>query len=71
MTEALAAACLLLKLASTDGVAEGQFSALWPHVLDMDKQLFLNDKFLAVASDSGWYEKSPRFLREEIYVVLT
>lgn len=55
MTEALCATCLLLKMASADIGAEKKLDNLWNIVLDMDKQLFVSEKFLTVASEDGMY----------------
>ena len=55
VTEALCAACLLLKMASADIGADKKLDNLWNVVLDMDKQLFVSDKFLTLASDDGMY----------------
>ncbi|KAI0222670.1 eIF-2-alpha kinase activator GCN1 [Lamellibrachia satsuma] len=52
-TEALSASCLLLKLSVADIQAESKLSPLWNVLLDTNKQLFVNDKFLASASDSA------------------
>jgi hypothetical protein len=57
VTEALCAACLLLKMASADVGADKKLDSLWSVVLDMDKQLFVSEKFLTVASDDGMYNK--------------
>jgi hypothetical protein len=55
VTEALCATCLLLKMASADIGAEKKLDNLWNIVLDMDKQLFVSEKFLTVASEDGKY----------------
>jgi hypothetical protein len=55
VTEALCATCLLLKMASADIGAEKKLDNLWNIVLDMDKQLFVSEKFLTVASEDGMY----------------
>lgn len=55
MTEALCATCLLLKMASADIGADKKLDSLWNVVLDMDRQLFVSEKFLTVASDDGMY----------------
>jgi len=57
VTEALYAACLLLKMASADIGADKKLDNLWNVVLDMDKQLFISEKFLTVASDEGMYSE--------------
>ncbi|KAK7871251.1 hypothetical protein R5R35_007540 [Gryllus longicercus] len=55
VTEGLAAACLLLRLASADVGADHKLGNLWNIVLDMDKQLFVSDKFLTLASDNALF----------------
>lgn len=55
MTEALYAACLLLKMAAADIGADKKLDNLWSVVLDMNKQLFVSEKFLTLASDEGAY----------------
>jgi hypothetical protein len=42
-------------MASADIGAEKKLDNLWNIVLDMDKQLFVSEKFLTVASDEGTY----------------
>lgn len=53
MSEGLSASCLLLKLAAAvdlgAAVDDSSLSSLWTCVLDMDRQLFVSDKFLAMA----------------------
>ncbi|XP_049938173.1 eIF-2-alpha kinase activator GCN1 [Schistocerca serialis cubense] len=53
VTEALSATCMLLKMASADVALEKKLGNLWNIVLDMDKQLFVSDKFLTIASDDA------------------
>lgn len=53
--EGLFAAYLLLKIASFEGEKENNYQNLWNVVLDMDKQLFISEKFLSMASDDGKY----------------
>lgn len=53
--EGLAAACLLLKIASSQVEKENSFNNLWSTVCDMDKQLFVSEKFISSASDNGKY----------------
>jgi hypothetical protein len=55
VTEALCAACLLLKMAAADIGAEKKLDNLWSVVLDMNKQLFVSEKFLTLASNEGMY----------------
>ncbi|XP_066998088.2 stalled ribosome sensor GCN1 [Anabrus simplex] len=55
VTEALSAVCLLLKLASSDIGTDQQLSNLWNIILDVDKQLFVSEKFLTLASESALY----------------
>lgn len=58
VTEALCAVCLLLKMAAADIGAEKKLDNLWSVVLDMNKQLFVSEKFLTLASDEGMYRLS-------------
>ena len=54
VTEALAATCLLLKLWASEGtVSETQLSSVLPLIIDAEKQLFVSEKFLTVASDEA------------------
>lgn len=54
VTEALAATCLLLKLWTSEGtVSEAQLSSVLPLIIDAEKQLFVSEKFLTVASDDA------------------
>ena len=66
MTEALCATCLLLKMASADIGAEKKLDNLWNIVLDMDKQLFVSEKFLTVASEDGTYSVMVLSLPEQV-----
>ncbi|ELU01733.1 hypothetical protein CAPTEDRAFT_190553, partial [Capitella teleta] len=51
--EALVAASLLAKLSMADIQAESKMAIFWAAVLDRQKQIFINDKFLAQASDEA------------------
>jgi hypothetical protein len=42
-------------MASADIGTDKKLDSLWSVVLDMDKQLFVSEKFLTVASDDGMY----------------
>ncbi|KAG8223949.1 hypothetical protein J437_LFUL003757 [Ladona fulva] len=53
VTEALAAACLLLKIATADVGVQSKIGSLLTIVLDMDKQLFVSEKFLSLASEDA------------------
>nr|CAD7392316.1 unnamed protein product [Timema cristinae] len=55
VTEALSAACLLLKIVSSDVGADKNLGNFWTIILDMDKQLFVSEKFLTLASDNALY----------------
>lgn len=55
VTEGLCAACFLVKLASTQGNKESCVQNICSVLFDMDKQLFVSEKFLAAASDDGKY----------------
>ncbi|CAH1802155.1 unnamed protein product [Owenia fusiformis] len=51
VSEALSAACLLLKLSTVDIQAEAKLGPFWTVVLDMKNDLFMNDKFVQQASE--------------------
>ncbi|KAJ1530782.1 hypothetical protein ONE63_005633 [Megalurothrips usitatus] len=54
VSEALAAACVLLKLWNSEGtVSETQLTSALPAIIDSEKQLFVSEKFLSVASDEA------------------
>lgn len=53
VTEGLCATCLLLKLAAVQDEKDSQFGNLWNIVLDMEKQIFVGGKFLAIANETG------------------
>lgn len=50
--EGLSAACLLLKMATLDSV-DSKLAPLYNIILDMDKQVFISEKFLLQASCDG------------------
>ncbi|XP_067680434.1 stalled ribosome sensor GCN1-like [Haliotis asinina] len=51
VTEAVSAACLLVRLSLVDIESESKLSTFWTTVLDNKKQLLVNEKFLSVATD--------------------
>ncbi|XP_063969205.1 stalled ribosome sensor GCN1-like [Lytechinus pictus] len=53
VTEGLSAACLLVRLSTSDVQAENKVSFLWPVILDEKKQLFTSEKFLSVAAEDA------------------
>ncbi|XP_071479229.1 stalled ribosome sensor GCN1-like [Diadema antillarum] len=53
VTEGLSAACLLMRLLSSDVEAENKIAFLWPVILDEKKQLFTSEKFLVAASEDA------------------
>lgn len=53
VTEGLCAACMLLKILKTDGEKANNLQTLWNALFDMEKQVFLSEKFLSIASDDG------------------
>ena len=53
VTEGLCATCMLLQLISVVGEKENNFQNLWNVVLDMDKQIFVSEKFLSLTGDDG------------------
>lgn len=55
VTEGLCAACMLLKLLAGDGEKPNNLHNFLNVLFDMDKQIFVSEKFLSVASDEGNY----------------
>lgn len=55
VTEGLSAACLLLKIYSNQNDKSNNLQNVLNVVFDMDKQVFVAEKFLMVASDDGKY----------------
>lgn len=53
VTEGLCAVCVLLKVVSLSNDKENGFHNMWHIVLDMDKQVFVSEKFLSSASPDG------------------
>lgn len=51
--EGLCATCMLLKLVPVVGEKEINQQNLWNFVLDMDKQIFVSEKFLSISGDDG------------------
>lgn len=51
--EGLCAACILIKLISKIGDKDNSFQSLWNILLDMDKQIFVSEKFLSITNDDG------------------
>ncbi|XP_013411317.1 eIF-2-alpha kinase activator GCN1 [Lingula anatina] len=51
VTEAVSAACLLIRISLADVEVESKLGQFWTIILDSEKQLFLNEKFLSSASD--------------------
>lgn len=64
ITEGLCAACLFLKIATIQGDKDN-YNNLWTILLDMDKQLFVSEKFLSMATDDGRF--SVKFFIESLY----
>lgn len=63
VTEGLCAACMLLKILRSEGEKANNLQAFWNALFDMEKQVFLSEKFLSVASDDGnnvkrWFDFS-------------
>lgn len=52
VTEGLCAACLLLKFVSATGEKD-RLQNHWNAILDMDKQLFVSEKFLSLTTEDG------------------
>ncbi|KYB24626.1 Translational activator GCN1-like Protein [Tribolium castaneum] len=53
VTEGLCASCMLLKIIAVSGEKETNFQNLWNVILDMDKQIFVSEKFLSTTGDDG------------------
>ncbi|CAH0556041.1 unnamed protein product [Brassicogethes aeneus] len=53
VTEGLSAALLLLAMAHAQVDVEGGYGALWNAALDMDKQIFVSEKFLSSATSEA------------------
>lgn len=53
VTEGLCASCMLLKLISVVGEKDISQQNLWSPILDMDKQIFVSEKFLSISGDDG------------------
>lgn len=66
--EALSAACLLLRLTTSGSCPEQYSNILWNVVLDMDKQFFVSEKFLSVASEDG---KRFEYLKVELILSIS
>lgn len=60
--ESLSAACLLMRLATSGVCPDRHANTLWNIVLDMDKQHFVSEKFLAAATENGELKKD--FLKD-------
>ncbi|XP_030828154.1 eIF-2-alpha kinase activator GCN1-like isoform X1 [Strongylocentrotus purpuratus] len=72
VTEALSAACLLVRLSTSDVQAENKVSFLWPVILDEKKQLLTSDKFLSVASEDALLtlvEMTERLLTDHVPLI--
>ncbi|KAL3270236.1 hypothetical protein HHI36_009292 [Cryptolaemus montrouzieri] len=52
-TEGLCAACVLLNIVGHDNDKENGFHNMWHAILDMDKQIFVSEKFLSSATSDG------------------
>lgn len=55
VTEGLCAACMLLKIFSNDGDKANNLQNTLHVIFDMDKQVFLSEKFLSMTTDDGMY----------------
>lgn len=53
VTEGLCAACMLLKLKAGEGEKPNNLNNFLNVLFDMDKQVFVSEKFLSVATDDG------------------
>ena len=57
VSEAVNAACFLVKLAAVDISTDGKLSGFWDIITNAEKQLFTNDKFLSSANQDGKCDK--------------
>ncbi|KAG5899951.1 hypothetical protein JTB14_002498 [Gonioctena quinquepunctata] len=53
VTEGVCAALLLLKLSHAQQEKDGSFQSMWNAVLDMDKQIFVSEKYLSTCSEES------------------
>lgn len=53
VTEGLCAACMLLKIRSGEGEKPNNLNNFLNVLFDMDKQVFVSEKFLSVATEDG------------------
>lgn len=53
VTEGLAAACFMLKCVSLQKEKDKSLNNVWTVVFDMDKQIFVSEKFISGATDNG------------------
>lgn len=61
VSEGLCAACFILKILAT-GIDLDNLQSFWNVVLDVDKQLFLSEKYLSLASDDCKYASNHQLL---------
>lgn len=55
VSEGLCAALLLIKVSGSKSEKENGLSSMWASVLDMDKQIFVSEKFLQAANETSKY----------------
>jgi len=55
VSEGLCAALLLIKISGSKSDKENGLSSMWASVLDMDKQIFISEKFLQAANETSKY----------------
>ncbi|KAK4875808.1 hypothetical protein RN001_012230 [Aquatica leii] len=53
VTEGLCAALLLIKIAESGEDKENKYSNLWTTLFDMEKQIFVSEKFLTIATEDS------------------
>lgn len=53
VTEGLCAARMLLKILKVEGEKANNLQNFWNTIFDMEKQVFLSEKFLSLATDDG------------------
>ncbi|XP_025837277.1 eIF-2-alpha kinase activator GCN1 [Agrilus planipennis] len=51
--EGLSATCLFLRIVTAQGSNENAYQNIWNVIFDMDKQLFVSEKFLSAATNEG------------------
>lgn len=56
VTEGLSASCMILKFVSSQGEKVANLQNFWNVLFDMEKQVFLSEKFLSLATEDGIFD---------------